>query len=111
MAYVTNFDQSNRASWIFDVTATDVDTGAAIVFTGATVSFALRDDTNCLKFSASIGSGITLTDPNTLEFFFTEAQMQPLCPGSYKIGSTYTLNGETVQIFVGTVSIYDGVVT
>lgn len=110
MAYTTNFDQSNKADWAFSITATDADTGVAIDFTGATVSFAVDDADGYQVISASIGSGITLTDANTLSFSFTASQMSLLCPGSYRVGAIYVLNGETNQIFTGTVSIYDGVV-
>ena len=110
MSYVTSFDQSNKADWAFDVSATDADTGDAIDFTDATVSFAVDDENGCQVLSGSIGSGITLSDPNTLSFLFTATQMTALCPGSYKVGAIYTLNGSTNQIFVGTVFIYDGVV-
>lgn len=110
MAYVTNFDQSNKADWAFDVTATDADTGEDIAFTGATVTFTVDDENGCQKLTASIGSGITLTDANTLSVLFSASQMTALCPGSYKAGMIYVLNGETNQILVGTVSVYDGVV-
>lgn len=109
MAYITNFDQSNKADWTFDITATDADTGLAIDFTGAAVSLVVKDENNCQKLSASIGSGITQPDANTIEVLFTDEQMKALCAGSYKIGCVYSLNGSTVQLLTGTVSVYDGV--
>lgn len=109
MAFTTNFDQSNTADWPFDVTATDADTGDAIDFTGASVSFVVKDENNCQRLSASIGSGITQPDANTLEFLFTAAQMETLCAGSYKFGCVYSLNGSIIQLMVGTVSVFDGV--
>lgn len=110
MAFVTNFDQSNKADWAFDITATDADTGEAIDFTDAEVTFTVDDENGCQRLTASIGDGITLTDANTLSFLFTATQMNALCPGSYKVGAIYVLNDETNQILVGTVSVYDGVV-
>lgn len=111
MSFNVNFDQSNRADWAFDITATDIDTGVAIVFTGATVSLMVRDENKCLRLTGSIGSGITLSDANTLSVLFTASQMAALCAGSYKVGAIYVLNGATNQIFTGDVSIYDGVVS
>lgn len=109
MAFITNFDQSNKADWTFDITATDADTGAAISFAGASVLFVVKDENNCQKLSASIGSGITQPDANTLEVLFTASQMEALCAGSYKVGCVYSLNGSINQILTGTVSVYDGV--
>lgn len=109
MAYITNFDQSNKADWIFQITATDADTGDDIDFTGASVLFVVKDENGCQKLSASIGSGITQPTGLVLQVQFTPSQMETLCPGSYKVGCVYKLNGETDQLLSGTVSVYDGV--
>ena len=109
MAYIVNFDQSNKADWAFDISATDADTGAVIDFTGAAVNLVLKDENDCQRLSASIGSGITLILSTTLEVVFTASQMQTLIPGAYKVGAVYSLNGQINQLFSGTVSVYDGV--
>ena len=109
MAYIINFDQSNKADWNFDINATDADTGLAIDFTGAVVALTVKDENDCQKLTASIGSGITQPVATTLEVLFTDEQMKTLDPGSYKVGAVYQLNGETNQLFYGTVSVYDGV--
>lgn len=109
MAYIINFDQSNKADWTFDITATDANTGLAIDFTGAVVRLTVNDENDCQRLTATIGSGITQPVATTLEVLFTAAQMETLCPGAYKIGAVYQLNGEINQLFHGTVSVYDGV--
>jgi hypothetical protein len=109
MAYIVNFDQSNKADWAFDISATDADTGVAIDFTGALVTLVLKDENDCQKLTASIGSGITLIQPTVLEVIFTASQMNGLQAGAYKVGSVYSLNGQINQLFSGTVSIYDGI--
>lgn len=109
MAFTTNFDQSNKADWIIQISATDADTGDDIDFTGASVLFVVKDENNCQKLSASIGNGITQPSGTVLQIQFTPAQMETLCPGSYKVGCVYSLNGEINQLLTGTVSIYDGV--
>jgi hypothetical protein len=109
MAYVTSFDQSNTADWIIQISATDADTGDAIDFTGATVLFVVKDENNCLKLSASIGSGITQPSGAVLQIQFTPAQMETLCAGTYKVGCVFQLNGVISQLLTGSVSIYDGV--
>lgn len=108
MAYRTSFDQSNKADWAFDVTATDADTEEAIDFTGATVSLVVKDENNCQKLSAEVDDGITI-NTTTISVLFTDEQMKALCAGSYKIGMVYELNDETNQLLVGTVAVYDGV--
>lgn len=110
MAFQTNFDQSNRADWIIDISATDAETGADIDFTGAAALFVVKDENDCQKLSGSITDG-TITQPSTtvLEITFTASQMECLCPGSYKLGCVYSINGSITQLMTGTVSIYDGV--
>lgn len=109
MAFIANFYQSNKADWPFDITATDADTGEAVDFTGASVKFEVKDENGCERLTATIGSGITQPVGTTLEFLFTAAQMECLCPGSYDIGCVFSLNGEIGQLLTGTLSLYDGV--
>jgi hypothetical protein len=109
MAFTTNFDQSNKADWIIQISATDAETGDDIDFTGASILFVVKDENNCQRLSATIGSGITQPSGTVLQIQFTPAQMETLCPGSYKVGCVFLLNGETDQLLTGTVSIYDGV--
>jgi hypothetical protein len=112
MSFTTNFDQSNRADWIIDISATDATPGDTfgddIDFTGASVQFAVYDENRCQKLSATIGSGITLVGTTVLEVAFTESQMNTLCPGTYNIGCAYQLAGVTSQLLTGSVSIYEG---
>jgi hypothetical protein len=110
MAFITNFDQSNKADWIFQISAIDSDTGDDIDFTGASVLFVVKDENGCQKLSASIDNG-SITQPTStiLQVQFTPSQMETLCPGTYKVGCVYELNGETDQLLVGNISIYDGV--
>lgn len=110
MAFQTSFDASNKADWIIQISATDADTGDDIDFTGADIAFVVKDENNCQVLSASTDDGaITLPSSTVLQVQFTPTQMQALCAGSYKVGCVYELNGETDQLLVGTVSIYDGI--
>jgi hypothetical protein len=109
MAYIINFYQSNKADFAFDLTATDVDTGLAIDFTGAAVTLTVKDENDCQRLTATIGSGITQPTSLVLEVLFSASQMEALCPGSYNVGAVYSLNGEINQLFQGTLSVYDGV--
>jgi len=114
MAYIKDFDESNKADWTFDIIATDGDPdsatfGTVIDFTGAIIKLQVNDENGCQRLTASIGSGITQPVGTTIEVLFTAAQMEALCPGSYNIGCVYSLNGSINTIFTGTLSIYDGV--
>lgn len=111
MAYVSNFDASNTADFILQVSATDADTGVNIDFTGAAVSFVIQDDNGVSQLTASIGSGITQPSSTVLQVQFTSAQMQTLQPGNYKVGCVYKINGETDQLLTGSLSVYDGIAT
>ena len=37
------------------------------------------------------------------------SEMKCLCAGQYAIGGVYELNGETISLFTGTISVIDGV--
>lgn len=110
MAYIVNFEQSNKADWRFTISATDADTGEDIDFSTLTAaSFVVKDENNCQKLEATLASGITTPVDTTLEIIFLAPDMETLCAGSYKVGCVYNNNGEVVQLLTGTVSIYDGV--
>lgn len=109
MAYTATFNQqSNKADFIFDVSATNVDTQQLVDFTGADVACSIEDKNGCIVQTITVGSGITLLAPTKLEYFFSKGKIGNLC-GHYKIGSVYEISGETDQLFIGTVSFYDGV--
>jgi hypothetical protein len=113
MAFITSYDASNEADWIIDISATDGTEGPTfgddIDFTGAAVSFVVKDENGCQKLSATIGNGITQPSSLVLEVAFTPAQMACLCPGSYNVGCVAKINGVTFQVFTGTLSVYDGI--
>lgn len=111
MAYSSTFDQqSNKADFTFEITATDADTGALVDFTGADVVCSIRDKRdNCQLVTISTDdSTITLPDANTLSFLFAKTVIGNLC-GHYNIGCVFEKNGLTTQLFIGTVSFYDGI--
>lgn len=109
MAYNINLAASNKADFVVDISATDVDTGGDIDFTGVAVSIKIEPENCSPIITASIGKGITLPTSTVLELRITAAQMAAFQPGSYRIGGLYTFNGETNQLFVGTFVVYDGI--
>lgn len=109
MAYNTSFDQSNKADFVVDFSATDAETGDDIDFTGAAVSIKIGQEHCAPMITATIGSGITQPMSTVLELTITAAQMTTFRPGSYRIGGVYNLNGQTIQLFVGDFVVYDGI--
>jgi hypothetical protein len=111
MAYNTSFDASNKADFVVDFSATDSETGSAIDFTGAAVSIKISDLTDgCyVRYSATIGSGITQPTGFVLELTIPAATMAGFRAGTYRIGGVYSLNGSTIQLFVGDFVVYDGI--
>lgn len=110
--YLTNVEASNRADWTVQISATDFDTGDAIDFTGATVTVAVKDESGCQRLLATTDNGkVTLPSTGIIEFTFDDSEMRGLCPATYLVGAVYTLSGATNQLFVGTVNIYDGIVS
>lgn len=109
MAYSTSFDTSNKAEFVVDISATDIETGAAIDFTGAAVSIKIAAENCNPVISTTIGSGITLSSSAVLELRITATQMATLRAGSYRIGGVYKINGETNQLLIGDFVVYDGI--
>lgn len=109
MAFTATFDQqSNKADFIFDLTATNLDTKLLVDFTGAAIACSIEDKNGCVVQTITVGKGITLLTATKLEFFFAKSKVSNLC-GHYKIGSVFEINDETDQLFIGTVSFYNGV--
>lgn len=111
MAYEATFRWSNTTDQIFDVAATDADTGVDIDFSAATaISFVVGDSFSCPVVSATLAGGqITIPTSNIIEVNIPASMLQAACPQTYKVGMTYELNGEINQLIYGTVSIYDGI--
>jgi uncharacterized Zn-binding protein involved in type VI secretion len=113
MAYNTPYVASNKADFVVDFSATDAETGDDIDFTGADVSIKIADlgDPTCIRYSATVGDGIELTSSTVLELTIPAATMTSTfaCAGTYLIGGVYSLNGSTIQLFIGDFVVYDGI--
>lgn len=105
---MNNFEASNKADWAFKLEATDED--GDVIFTDAEVAIAVVDGSGCLKLEATTANGkITLLSDTQIQVRFTSDDMKKLCPASYNIGGIYKIAGETQQMFIGTVNVYDGI--
>jgi hypothetical protein len=104
---------SNREDWKETIVLSDGDTGVAIDITGAAISLSVREQKSKVeRLSASVGDGITLTNPMQGEFQweFTDNQMAALDANTYDVGVVMVLSGVATQLITGTVPVVDGVV-
>ena len=109
MAIRLDSSAANNADWKTQFEFTDADTNTVIDFTGATIEVDVRDQNRCKVIEATTDNGkITI---NTDGFLLTvpASEMKCLCAGQYDLGGVYQLNGETISLFTGTMSIIDGV--
>lgn len=105
-----NSAATNTADWNTQFQFNDADTGELIDFTGATIEFEVKDFDGCQLIEATTGNGrITIDSTGIFSLSIPAATMQNLCPGTYKVGAVYSLNGEINPLFTGTLSIIDGV--
>lgn len=109
---------SNRATWRDTIELTDGETGDPIDLTGASIVLEVADDCGRTVLSATTDNGkvVIVTDDSgnpvlgAAEFVFTRDEMTALCPGTYRLGGTVTIDDDTEQLFFGTVPVIDGVV-
>lgn len=101
---------TNNADWNMQIQVNDADTGAAVDFTDAAIEVEVKDANHCRKIEGSIANGkVTLPSIGVVEWLFPVSDMQGLCPGSYSMGGVYQLNGATVSLFTGELTVIDGV--
>jgi len=112
MSITLNSAATNSADWKTQFQFNDADTGSLIDFTGATIEIDVKDFDGCKRIQASTGNGkITIQSVGIFELDILASEMAGLCPGTYKIGGVYLLNGETIPLFTGSLSVIDGVAT
>lgn len=101
--------KTNRETWIQTVKVVD-ENDVAIDISAATITVSVEaTGTTTAKFSATVGSGITVASPN-FTWTFSVANMRTLCPGIHKVGCTIVISGITYSLIVGTVTVIDGIV-
>lgn len=105
---------SNRATWIANYELTDAETGDLIDLSGVDeITIDIRDPhTRTQMLSATkTGGEIVISDTGVFTWTFSVTQMRTLDPKTYEVGCTLTDNSETVQLLIGMLPVYDGVVT
>jgi len=110
MAITLSSSATNNADWKTQFQFSDADTGDLIDFTGATIEVEVRDFDGCQRIEATTGNGlITIQGTGIFEVDVPASTMANLCPGTYQIGGVYSLNGETISLFTGSLAIISGV--
>jgi hypothetical protein len=104
---------SNRTGWLADFELDDADNGGPVDITGASIVIEVRDlDTGWIALSATTGNGkITILDTGVFRVNVAPGETQLLRAGTYEVGATITLNGESRQLIIGTLPVMDGVVS
>lgn len=106
------FDSSatNNADWTTQFQFNDADTDDLIDFTGAYIEVEIKDRDHCKKIEATTDNGlVTVQSLSIIQLSVPASRMKCLCPDTYNVGALYTLNGETISLFTGSVVIIDGV--
>jgi hypothetical protein len=110
MGIVLNSAATNSADWKMQFQFNDGETGDLIDFTGADIEVVVRDRDRCHRITASTDNGmISIISTGIFELDVPASSMECLHPGSYEIGGVYSLNGDTVSLFTGSLSIISGV--
>lgn len=109
MAIRLDSSTANNADWKTQFEFTDADTGTAIDFTGADIEVEVRDQNRCKIIEATTANGKITINADGFLLLVPASEMKCLCAGQYAIGGVYELNGETISLFTGTISVIDGV--
>jgi hypothetical protein len=111
MSITLNSAQPNNADWKTQFQFTDGETGDLIDFTGADIEIVVRDCEGWHhRITASTDNGmIAIVGLGTFELDVPASSMECLRAGSYQMGGVYTLNGETISLFTGSLSIINGI--
>jgi hypothetical protein len=111
MSINLNSAATNNADWKTQFQFNDAETGDLIDFTGANIEIDVKDFDGCRRIQASTGNGLVTIQSNWHHRTRCSGAttMECLCPGTYQIGGVYSLNGETISLFTGSLAIVSGV--
>lgn len=107
---------TNRQSWSEVIEVIDMETGEPDDISDVDeITFAVREAGGSSPIlTLTLEDGITLIDDDEDSKFqidVTVDQMRTLCRGTYEVGITMEVQGETVPLFAGTWPIIDGVLS
>lgn len=100
---------SNQADWQDNVYAYDEDTNDPVDLTGATITLKVASHPSNVLLTVSTTSGeITLPATGYFRWSIPASSMTTFCAGTYRVSILITRDGETLQFFLGTVTIEEG---
>jgi hypothetical protein len=114
MSIIINSTVVSNRDWKTQFQFTDGDPDSAtygqlIDLTGAFIAIAIEDQDGCQKVLATTANAmVSIVSLGTIELDVPYSQLN-LCPGSYPMGGYYQLNGETIDLFEGSLSISKGI--
>src|SRR5262245_32971127 len=106
---------SNRATYNQDFQLYDDEDDKGVDLTGAAITLEVRKPgCSAAELTATTSNGkivVADTDEGQFELTFTASDMRHLDPMTYACGITITQHDETVQYFIGTLPVLDGIVS
>ena len=105
---------SNKATWVCLYELTDAETDEAIDLSGVDeITIEIRDPQNASSVltATKTGGDITITDTGIFRWAFTATQMRTLSAKTYEIGCVLEQDDEEVQLIIGTLPVFDGIIT
>jgi hypothetical protein len=113
--YEVQFSATTSADWAQAIELMDADTNLPLDLTGASFDLAIGDrwgDSRYLSVSTDDDAELVIIAPNIVEWVFPAARLNGLCSGiTYPVGLTMTTDTGTIQIFLGTLAVLNGVVS
>ena len=98
-------NQVAKTDWIWQFQFTDEETGDPIDFTGAYIEINVKDFDGCTRIPSSTSNGnIAIIDVGIFQLSIPSSQTD-LCAGTYKVGGFYRLNGGTLPLIDGSISV------
>lgn len=110
--YEIQFAATTSADWAVAIEIIDADTNQPMDLSGATFELEVGSSCDGHYLSASTADS-TIISPQTgvVQWTFPATTMDGLSYGrTHRVGLTMTTDGGTTQVFVGTLSLIDGVV-
>lgn len=105
---------SNRATWIVNYELTDAETGDLIDLSGVDqITICIRDPktSDAILTGTKTGGDIVISDTGVFTWTFSATQMRKLDAQIYEVGCTITDDNQTVQLIIGMLPVFDGIVT
>lgn len=101
---------SNREDWIVNISFVDDDGNALDISSAQSIgTYICRQGCpNSPVLTATLGNGIVLTDNFTMQWAFTESEMECLHPSQYDVFTRIELSNITTQILSASVAIIEG---